>query len=112
MNIDLSSSRYDGTWFPFKDEGVELHIRPYPQSMELVSLRGGGFEMSGAELLRKFTYCLTGWKGLAISLNGEQASCTDEVKKYIFDFDIEGIAAFVLDKVRAFEDARGAQAKN
>jgi hypothetical protein len=111
MKIDLGSYNYEGAWVEFRP-GVELLIRPYPRSMDSLNFRDGALEMPGKDLLRQFDYCLVDARGLDLTVNGEKQSLTSSVKKHLFDFDVEGIAAFVVARVREMAASRQEAQKN
>ena len=111
MKIDLTKYSYTGEWFEFRD-GVRLKVRPYPQSMSSFTIKGGGISHTGSDALIVFDYCLVDAEGLDISLNNEGCTLTGAIKKIIFDFDIEGIPAFVLDKAQKLARRRDDDSKN
>jgi hypothetical protein len=111
MQVELSAYHYEGTWVEFKP-GVDLLIRPFPRSLDSLTVREGGVEVPGKDLLREFQYCLVDWKGLDIRINGELQRCTAEIKKHLFDFDVEGIAGFVIATVRQMATKRQEAQKN
>lgn len=119
MPINLSKYSYQGKWFPFKD-GSELLIRPFPQSLKNVNWGRTGMVLSGDDSLKMFDYCLQGWKAVDekgnprvfITLNNEPVECNAEAKKIVFDFDVEGISGFVMEKIREFDAAAGASSGN
>ncbi len=112
MRLDLSGFSYDGIWYDFKD-GARLKIRPYPASMATLVVRTDeGLVISGRDNFKIFDYCLTGSDNLDITINGEPVQLTQEVKKTIFDFQIEDIPAFVLGKVRGLEQREENAQKN
>lgn len=110
MKLDLSQLSYDPQWFPF-DDGVELHIRPYPFSRSNVVLRDNGFLISGKDQCEIFKHCLVAWKNV-VGADNNPLPCTDEVKQKIFDFRMGGISDFVLQKNREFQDRKGGEEKN
>lgn len=111
MKVDLSKYSYTGEWFDFKD-GVKVKVRAYPQSMNSMAIRGGAIELTGADGLKMFDYCLVEAEGLDITINDEAQGLTPSVKKIIFDFDVEGLPAFVLDKARQLAARRDDASKN
>jgi hypothetical protein len=111
MKIDLGSYNYEGVWVEFRP-GVELLIRPYPRSLDSLMLRSGALEIPGNDLLKQFEYCLIDARGLDVTVNGEKQPLSSAVKKHLFDFDVEGIAAFVIGRVREMAASREAAQKN
>ncbi len=112
MDIDLSRYDYNGEWVEFKP-GVRLKIRPYPQSLSAFTMSSDTeLVVQGKNNLKMFDYCLTDWDGINVTLNDESQACTSEVKKMIFDFDIENIPGFVLSKVREMQKRSDENGKN
>jgi hypothetical protein len=111
MQLDLTRYSYTGEWFEFRP-GVRLKIRPYPQSMSSMTILAGAITFPGADALKTFDYCLVDAEGLDISINGEAQALTAAVKKVIFDFDVEGIPAFVIIHARDLAVRRDDGSKN
>lgn len=77
INKNLTEER----WIDFGD--VRFKVRPFPMS--------GGMYVPGEEksiaefMLKKFMYVTIDWTGLE-DQDGKELKCTDENKKFIFDF--------------------------
>ena len=104
MILDIDKISYEARWFDFQDG--RLKIRPYPASMNDITIKvGKGMIFSGEESLKMFEYCLIDWEGI-VGADDKPIPCTDEVKRKVYDFQMGGISAFVLTKVREFDTVK------
>lgn len=83
MQLKIDKTLYDAEWCKFGD--IELNIRPYPMSRADVTIKQGGFVVSGSGNFDRFDYCLVGHKGLT-DADGKTLELTQDVKKLIYDF--------------------------
>jgi hypothetical protein len=111
FKIDFTDLSYDARWYEFGESGARLKIRPYPLSQAVTVIQDGGLRISGAEQCRLFKHCLVAWEGV-VGADEKPLPCTDEVKQKIYDFNLGGLAAFVLAKDREFRQAKDALEKN
>jgi len=108
MQIDIGAT-YDPQWYDFGD--ARLFIRPYPSSKSNLVIRDGRPVISGEDQWDIFNYCLVDWKNVT-DATGATISCTEDIKKKVFDFAMAGISAFVLEKSRQFHLAEEDAEKN
>lgn len=118
MKIAMKELSYEPRWFSFPDraaavtqEGPALEIRPYPFSQSNVLLRDGGFVITGEEQFKIFKHCLNSWRGF-VGDDDQPLKLTEDVKKVLFDFRVQGIADFVLARNREFQDQKATEEKN
>jgi len=110
MKLDITKYSYDAEWEDFKD-GARLKIKPWIESEEFVAIEDGQAGVSGKKNLQRFLNCLEDWDGIT-GADGKPLPCTDEVKKVVFDFNIEGIPVFVLRKSMEFRLGKERAEKN
>lgn len=92
------------------DPWVELV--PFPESRKKTRILPGGIqEISGAIELDKFLYCVRGWGNL-LDANNEPLPCTPEVKRLIFEHNIEMIPTRVSLELIKMENELEEELKN
>ena len=97
MKIDTTKVSYDATWEEYKD-GIKVKIRPYPASMGAIAVDNGVIELTNMEQFKIFDHCATAWEGITGS-DDNPLPCTNEVKKAIFDFELEPeLVRFAISK--------------
>lgn len=107
MQVDFSGISYDSQWFDYEGEKDAFKIRPYPQSMEKVTVKGpSSFELNERNVCDKFVYCCEDWK--LKDRTGKPIPCTNKNKEKLYDFaakiNAEEKIRFVIDtadKMRA-----------
>lgn len=110
MKLDLGKLSYDAQEYDFKD-GAKLMIRPYPRSKSNLIVKDKGIALTGEDQCKIFKYCLVSWSDV-IDANGKELKLTDDVKQHIFDFGVDGIPEFVLEKAKVFERKKEDEEKN
>ncbi len=105
MKLELDKFSYEGKEYEYKES--KLTIRPYSESNEgTVSI---GLDGSiRRDNWKRFNYCLTKWD--VVGADEKPLPLTEDVKRKVYDFDIEGIKTFVLMKINELE-AEGRELK-
>ena len=109
MKLNLGDLSYDAKWHTFGDG--RLKIRPHVASDTNVMVKDGGVVVSGDEHWKIFRDSLEDWEKI-VGDDGKPLPLTDEVKKLVFDFRLEGIPDFVVRKAIVFEQQKGIEEKN
>ena len=102
---------YDPKWFDFK-EGSRLQIRQLPASADQVTVERGGIVVRGSENWSKFDHCLTGAENFTDAEGNPIDIMKPDVKKAVFDFNVSGIAVFVMQTVQEMAAAEAADQKD
>jgi hypothetical protein len=105
MKLDLEAYSYEGKSYPYTmgEETVNLTIRPYAESKAgTVTFTPDGMKVDN---WKRFNHCLTAWD--MQDMAGNVIPLTDAVKRKVFDFNIKGVATFVLGKVTELEKGKG-----
>ena len=117
LDTDLS---YKAKWYNFEtDEEIDepdatapcLKIKPQPFSNTDLMFRNKALVLSGADQCEKFKDALVDMCNI-IGADDQPLPCTDAVKQKIYDFQLGGIADYVLAKLWSFHKKREAQEKN
>lgn len=104
MKLNFTDITYDAK--PHEFNGATLYIRPYPESMKTVAIRGGSVIISGEERWKVFDYSLEKAENIT-DADGKTVHLADDVrvgkktvtlKRAIYDFNLDGIAAFVAQQ--------------
>ena len=109
MKLNLGDLSYDAKWHTFGDG--RLKIKPYVASNTNVIIKDGGVVVSGAEHWKIFKESLEECENI-VDANGKPIQLTEQVKRLIFDFRLEGIPDFVVRKAIVFEQQKGIEEKN
>ena len=119
MKINLDKVNYDGEWVPFGD--ARLKIRPLPASRVNITLKDGGFVLTGDEGQETFNYCLMEQVGIT-GADDKSLPINAAIKRKIYDFKmdpdicpvVDGVSLvdFVLQYVRGRAERIGSELKN
>lgn len=114
MKLNVSKNYGEGKWFKMgdADDSPQFLIRPFPASMENVQgTADGSVILKGASMMDKFVYCLHDWKSIE-DQDSNAVKCTAEIKKTIYNYDVEGIKTFVFNKLTELMEERKEDIKN
>lgn len=92
----INKSVLKNTWFKFdKDESVEIQIRPFPVTTLLIGIvNKDDYQKT---MWERYNYCVVDWKGI-LNEKGEPLECSEENKKFVFDWD-EELLIFIGNKI-------------
>ena len=114
MKLDFTGLTMDAQWHTHKHEDMEceLEIEPYPrEDMNFTITPDGNILISGKEQKKVFMRSLKNARGLT-DASDQELKLTPEIKAQIFDFQMMGIPAFVINYSLGFTAQKDASEKN
>lgn len=108
--MKINTKILEGEWFKYGKgkNKIELLIRPFPNSMNSVTLDGK--VTMGAYAYHTFTNCVLDWKDIT-DIDDKPLECNEENKKMIFDYTT-GLSAFVDDTQSKLKEKFDREVKN